>query len=503
MLDREGIKLRGLTWDTQECMKLLNENEMSYQLKKLVEKYLNIPSQTYEELFGQVGFQKVGDLRIALAYAAKDGDVTRKLRDYQRKHLERFPSIYEYYTTVEVPLINTVMELESTGFVIDTEFAKEYEVKLEKDIQILHDKLIKSLGEINLNSPAQLKPALEKVTGEKLESTDAKKVLKPLKARFPVIATLLEYKELTKLHSTYVSKLPELIDKRTERLHANFNQNGAKTGRFSSGGSGVNLQNQPKEARKLFVAPKGFVIIGGDWSQQEYRALAYFSQDPKLIENYRIGHDLYSSVASEVFNKTIEECGDGSIYRKQTKVILLAVAYGGGANMLKDAIGVSKKKAQDFLDSFFERFPVVAEWIESNRKFVQKNGFVWMDKQLRKRRLPHAKDRNHSQWYTSVFTQSTNAIVQGSAALQTKVTMNALQDLCNRKTTEGRGEWRIWCVVHDEALLIVPDTLTREDVKDFEYVMVNSYVFGNVPNKTDIELYKRWGVGISVEEWFK
>jgi DNA polymerase I len=503
MLDREGVKLRGLAWDTQEAMRMLNENEPSFQLKKLVEKYLRIPSQTYEELFGKVGFHKVSDLKVALAYAAKDGDITRKLRDFQRKHLRKLPTIYDYYTTVEVPLTTTVVEMEKTGFLVDTKFAKEYERELEERLAELHAKLVRALGDINLNSPAQLKPALERVTGQKLESTDAKKVLKPLKNRYPIIADLLEYKEIMKLLSTYIRVLPELITEKTGRLHANFNQNGAKTGRFSSGGNGVNLQNQPKEARKLFVAPPGYVILGGDFSQQEYRALAYFSRDPKLLENYKQGRDLYSTIAAEVFNKPIEECGDGSIYRKQTKIILLAVVYGGGANMLKDAIGVSKQEAQAFLDSFFERFPVVAQWIEENRRFVKKHGFVWMDKQQRKRRLPHAKDRNHPQYYSSVFTQSTNAIIQGSAAIQTKVTMNKLQELCERKTAEGRGEWRLLCVVHDEALLLVPDTIMRQDVKDFENVMLYSYAFGDVPNKTDVELYKRWGEGISVEEWFK
>ena len=101
-----------------------------------------------------------------------------------------------------------------------------------------------------------------------------------------------------------------------------------------------------------------------------------------------------------------------------------------------------------------------------------------------------------------MFTQSTNAIIQGSASIQTKATLVELQALCDRKTAEGRGDWNLWSVVHDEALLLVPDTITKEDVKDFENVMLNTYVFGNIPNKTDLELYKRWGEGIKVEEWF-
>lgn len=182
---------------------------------------------------------------------------------------------------------------------------------------------------------------------------------------------------------------------------------------------------------------------------------------------------------------------------------MLAVAYGTGPKTLATQLGKTYNEAKAFLKSFDTRFPVVAEWIKGNRNFVQKTGFVWMDNKARKRRLPDAKNRNSNFWYTSVFTQSTNAIIQGSAAIQTKATMLELQKLCDRKTAEGRGEWRLWCVVHDEALLLVPDDVTDQDIKDFEDVMLNTYVFGNVPNKCDVEIQTRWGEGMSVEEWFK
>lgn len=503
MLDREGVRLKGLTWDTQEAMKVLNENEPSFALKNLVTKYLGIQSETYGDLFGQVGFDEVSDLRVALAYAAKDGDVTRKLRDFQRKHLQRFPEMYDYYTQIEVPLISVVQQMESTGFDIDTDFAEEYGKEMKADIDSLESKLLTELGDINLNSPAQLKPALERKLGRSLESTDAKKVLKPLSSEFPIVKTLLEYKELVKLYSTYISVLPDLIDEKSGKLHTNFNQNGARTGRFSSGGSGVNLQNQAKEARKLFTAPEGYVILGGDWSQQEYRCLAYFTQEPKLVENYLQGRDIYSQIASEVFGKPYEECGDGSQERKMAKVILLAVAYGTGPKTLAMQMGKTEKEAKQFLDNFFKQYTKVTAWKKHNEKFVDRHGFVWMDGKQRKRRLPAAKDRRATYGQkSSAHRQATNARVQGSAAIQTKATMIELQKLCDRKTAEGRGEWRLWCVVHDEALLLVPDIITRQDVKDFEDVMLHSYVFGNVPNKTDIELYRRWGDGISIDEWF-
>lgn len=502
MLANEGVDLRGLSWDTQEAMRMLNENEPTFALKPLVSKYLGIPSLMYEQLFGKKGFQEV-DLDVAVAYAAKDGDITLKLRDFQRYHLSKMPSILKYYETVEVPLTKVIVDMERLGYNIDLEYAKKYGDDLKEDIDRLRGEIVEVLGDINLNSPTQLKPAIEKAIGRKLENTDAKRTLQPLSKDFPIIEKLLDYREKNKLYSTYINVLPELINKKTGKLHTVFNQNGAKTGRMSSGGGGVNLQNQPKEARKLFVAPPGYVILGGDWSQQEYRALAYFSQDPKLVENYRRGNDLYASVASEVFDKPIEECGDGSVYRQQAKTILLAVAYGTGPKTLAMQLGKTEEEARAFLRSFDERFPVVAKWIAENRKFVQKHGFVWMDKKARKRRLPAARNRNSDLWYTSVYTQSTNAIIQGSAAIQTKTTLVELDRLCKRKTAEGRGDWHIWCVVHDEALLLVPETITRQDVKDFEDVMLNTYVFGNIPNKCDIVIQRRWGEEMSVDEWFK
>src|SRR5690625_4524468 len=161
MLDREGIELRGLTWDTQEAMKILNENEQTFALKPLVTKYLGIDSQTYGELFGQKGFDEVSDLEVATAYAAKDGDVTLKLRDFQRNHLSRFPEMIRYYEEVEVPLIPIVVDMEKEGYEIDLAYAEEYGDQLRKEAEEYGEKVFSVLGDINLNSQVQLKKAIE------------------------------------------------------------------------------------------------------------------------------------------------------------------------------------------------------------------------------------------------------------------------------------------------------------------------------------------------------
>jgi DNA polymerase-1 len=151
------------------------------------------------------------------------------------------------------------------------------------------------------------------------------------------------------------------------------------------------------------------------------------------------------------------------------------------------------------LAEFFDRLPGVKRWIDETQEFAKKNGFVWMDKQQRKRRLPEAKKkiRGYDPEVSRALRQGPNAVVQGTSAIQTKTTIIELHNLCQRKG------WKLWATIHDEALILVPDTITKEEIKEFEQVMVDSYIFGNVKNRTDIELMSRWGSGVSVDEWFQ
>ena len=505
MFRRHGIELAGVVWDTQEAMQLLNENEPSMALKNLATKYLNEPSDTFSELFGKDAKFAEIPLDVATVYAAKDTHLTWRLYEFQRKHFAKIPTVQQYFESVEVPLLYAVLDMERNGFVIDLDFAKTYGAEMKARIDEEEIALVAEIGagvpDFNINSPHQLKPALERITKRKLDSTDAKKVLKPLANEFPVIKRLLDYKADVKLYSTYISKLPELVHPKTGRLHAQFKQNGTVTGRFSSGGGSFNTQNQPKSARKLFIAPEGWVIMGGDWSQQEVRALAHFTQEPTLLEAYATGRDIYASMASEVYGKPYEECGDGTFERKAMKVGVLSCMYGTGPATLAQQLGISKAEAELFIDDFFARLPKVKAWIEGNKKYAARHGFVWLDGEQRKRRLPDASGKTTGNWEQRGRTmralrQATNAIIQGSSAIQTKVTLNALHKLCARKG------WKLWATVHDEVLLLVPDTITDEEVDEFERVMLESYPFGDVPNKTDIELGRCWGEMKSRKEWF-
>lgn len=522
MFRRHGSDLRGVKWDTMTAMHVLNENEESFRLKDLATKYLTVPSDTFDTLFGKNAKFSTMPLDIALAYAAKDTDLTWKLYQFQRKHLGRLPTILEYYESVEVPLLYVIVDLEANGYILDLDFAAEYGGSLQEQAERLHAELLAILspyhdGEepINLNSNPQLKPALSAAIGKELPNLDAKKTLKPLAGQYDVIAKLLEYRKITKLSGTYIDTLPTKQNPTTGRWHSRFNPMGTVTGRFSSGkdedsGSSqqFNVQNQPYEARRMFVAPPGKVIVGADFKAQEIRCVAYLSGEPALVEAFEKGLDPYAMLAVRFTGKPYEQVnknpdGSDTKERKMMKVAWLAALYGTSKYTMAEQLGTTPDEAAQFMTELFDSLPVLRDWIKGNEAFAEKHGFVWMDKQQRKRRLPDATikakwgDRETFRKKNRAMRQATNARVQGSSSIQTKVTMIKAHEYC--KTREG---WRLWGTVHDELLFELPDDFTREDIEIIRRIMTDSYTWGDVKNGTDIEVMRRWGEGVSVDEWF-
>jgi DNA polymerase-1 len=534
MFRRHDIRLRGLAWDTMTCMHILNENEPSYKLKDLAPKYLGAESDTFDQLFGKNAKFAEIPLDIALVYAAKDTDLTWRLYKFQESHLRNLPEMYDYYTSVEAPLLTVIADLEANGYILDLEFAKEYGKQLKEESEELRRYLLAELSrfhdetELNLNSTQQLRPALSKAIGVELPNLDAKRTLKPLKSKHEIVAKLLEYKRISKLSGTYIDALPTKQNSATKRWHSRFNPMGTVTGRFSSGkdednstGQEFNVQNQPEDARKMFRAPEGKVIIGADFSAQEIRCVAYMSEEPVLIDAFNTGRDPYAMMAAQFYKRPYAEVhklpdGTDTKERKQMKVVWLATLYGMSDFALGEMLGIAKKEASEFKDEVFGSMPKLQAWLDGNEKFVQKNGFVWADKKQRKRRLPDAKLRKEYIPYgkyrdpkyeakriqnskvNRALRQATNARVQGTSSIQTKVTMIEGAKMCAEK---GRG-WRLWGTVHDEILFEAPDNFTREDIADVERVMTESYRFGEVPNGTDIEVMRVWGEGVTVDDWF-
>lgn len=492
MFIRHGIRLRGLKHDTMVAMVVLNENEESYALKNLVVKYLKVEADTFETLFGKTPFYEI-PLNVALVYAAKDTDLTWRLYQFQREHLEKRPKLYRLYYELENPLIDVCVDMEQAGFVLDVDYARQLSKELRQEIADLERQMKEHFGDINFNSPVQLSHALYDVL--KLPDVSGKRstdeaTLKALQNHNPGIPLLLKYRELNKLLRTYVEALPQQL-KPDGKIHGSFNQAATVTGRFAS--RDPNLQNQPKFARKLFVAPPGKVLVGIDFSQIEPRVLAHMSGDERMQEPYKKGQDLYATLASRVFNKPIEECGDGSKWRKMMKVGLLATMYGTGMKTLAQQLEISVEEARDFIESFYRAYPRVKQWIDEQITFCRRYGYV---ETLfgRKRRLPQIRSRDEAERYRAE-RQCINSIIQGSAADIMKRALLNLHEYCKAKG------WDVIATVHDEALMLVDEDITLEEIEDLERCMTSAAQL-SVPLKTDTEIMRRWGEGVSKEEWF-
>lgn len=262
-------------------------------------------------------------------------------------------------------------------------------------------------------------------------------------------------------------------------------------------------QNQPYEARKLFVAPEGYVLVGGDFSAQEIRCAANHSQEPVLVQAFEDGRDPYATLASEYYGRPYEDVyktadDKDTPERKAMKVVMLVVMYGMGPGALSGTLKISNDEARKFLSDFFVKYSNIDAWIKRTQSFAKKNGYVWIGGQKRKRRLPDAKRKvkGYVPEVSRALRQGPNAEIQGESAIQTKTTLIELHAAC-----VYRG-WRLWATIHDEVIVAMPETFTQEDIAEFERIMVGSYKFGNIPNKTDIEIMTRWGEGIPVGEWF-
>src|SRR5699024_6625834 len=254
------------------------------------------------------------------------------------------------------------------------------------------------------------------------------------------------------------------------KLHASYHQNGTKTGRFSS--SNPNLQNQSPEARKMFVAPKGKLIVNADFSAQEVRMIASESHEDVLLRAFAEGKDAYASLASEFFNKPYEECyklpdGSDTEERKRMKVVLLMSMYGASKYGLAQALDISPEEADKFLKDFFKKYRKIDAFIKESQKFANKNGFVWIGDKQRKRRLPEARGnmRQYDPKRNRAMRQGPNARIQGLASIQTKMTMLELDKLCKRKG------WALFFTIHDEVGLLVDEGITKEDIEELDAIM--------------------------------
>lgn len=537
MFANEGIWVAGLVMDTMVAMHILNENELSFALKNLATKYgkffgFEDKSRTYEELFGKGGFEKT-PLDIGTVYACKDTHLCYQFYLWIDDNLKKRPGLHHIYYDIENPLLEVSFHMERSGFLIDLDFADTYKGALKTRISELEVRLKEVFGDININSNQQLAEVLYDKMGlkdvSKNRSVDADNI-KALANQNPDIKVLLEYREVNKLLTTYIEPLPLKIWGRDGRLHGSFQQTATVTGRYAS--NSPNLQNLPPDARKMFIAPKGKVLLGKDFSQIEPRMLAFLSDDKEFQVPYLTGTDLYATLASKVFHKPIEECGDGTKYRKMMKVGLLATMYGTSTYTLAQQLGITLEEAEQFIEDFLNTYPEARDYMQSLRDLADENQFVETLHGRKRRFIGHkvvaikykqvcAKIENtlgyvpkniwaekklsralkQAYWevakeYGRVARQSVNAVIQGSAADVMKLAMISVYEFLKSKGPD----WKLLATVHDEIILEVPDTITEEDLAELDRRMtiVDKFSF---PVKTDSVIMTRWGEEVPFRKW--
>lgn len=402
----------------------------------------------------------------------------------------------DLYFTIEAPLISILFEMEKNGVAIDVPFLKEMSGEFGKRISELEKQAYDLAGEqFNLNSPKQLGVILfEKLqlpAGKKTKtgySTDAE-TLEELSGAHPLVDTILEYRRLIKLKSTYIDALPALVSKRTGRVHTTFNQAVTATGRLSS--TDPNLQNIPirtdegERIRRAFIAgTPGWLIMTADYSQIELRVMAHLSQDPVLIESFRSGEDIHRRSAAEIFGIPIDQVDDR--LRDQAKAVNFGVIYGISGFGLAKGTGVSRKEAESFIQRYFLRYQGVMRFIDQTINEAREKGYVTtMFK--RRRYLPDLLAANRN---IRAFAERTarNTPVQGSAADIIKVAMIRVAE----KLKAEKLKTKMLLQVHDELVFEVPPEEADTVAAIVKEAMENVCEF-SVPLKVDIKRGANWG----------
>ncbi|HEX7051235.1 MAG TPA: DNA polymerase I [Longimicrobiales bacterium] len=499
VLRRAGVALHGVAFDTMIASYVIDPGRREHGLDSLALQYLDYRTITYEELCGK------GKSQIPIAecpldrvtrYACEDADVALRLRDLFEDELERF-SLTELFGRIEMPLIDVLADMEWAGIRIDPEFFAALAVKLERELELIRQEIHKLAGtEFNIGSTPQLRevmferlglPVVKKTkTGP---STDAS-VLEELAAQghaFPRL--LLEYRQLDKLKGTYVDALPALVNPETGRIHTNFNQTVAATGRLSS--SDPNLQNIPirtelgAEIRKGFIPADGCLFLAADYSQIELRILAHLSGDPAFVEAFRHGVDIHRQTAALVFDVLPEDVTPRM--RGAAKTINFATIYGIGPFALARRLGTSQAEARRFIDAYFERFPGVRRYLDEQIAHAREHGYV-ETLSGRRRYIPEvrSKDYNVRQFGERA---ATNAPVQGTAADIIKIAMIDIGQALARTGSAAR----MLLQVHDELVFEVPEA----DIDDTR-AMVTELMEGAF--ELDVPLEVATGVGTN---WYE
>jgi len=498
VLRNAGLPLKGVYFDTMVASYCLDPQRNSHSLDNMAFDFLNYQSIPISALIGkgknQITFDMV-DTAAACEYSAEDADMTWQLYQYLAGQLERQPQIKQLFYNVEMPLVSVLAEMEYNGVSLNTEILADMSEDITASINRLVDEIYQTAGvPFNIGSPKQLAEVLFDRLGLKSVrsgktglSTDAA-VLEELADEHPVINLILEYRTLSKLKNTYVDKLGSLINRRTGRVHASFNQTVTATGRLSS--SAPNLQNIPirtplgSKIRSAFIPKnKTDCILSADYSQIELRLLACFSKDKAMREAFAADMDIHRFVASQIFNVPIEKVTPEM--RSRCKAVNFGIIYGQGALGLAHGTGLTPQEAKKFIDDYFARYSSIRDFMDGVVEQAKKTGFV--ETVLHRRRRIFNLDSSNPGKRAQARRLAVNTVIQGSAADLIKVAMVNIQ----RKIEAENLPVKMILQVHDELVFELPTAEADEHAKWISYEMSNAIKL-DIPLKVDVTFGPSW-----------
>lgn len=493
MIRQEGIHIDGMLYDTMVASYLLNPNKQVHSLEDVGIEYLNHKKKSFKDVLSKhKSFDEV-PLNEAAQYAAEDAELAMELKDILFEKLKR-EGLEKLYFEIEMPLIYVLADMQQAGIKIDIELIRDLSKELERDLESLQSRIYTIAGQkFNINSSQQLSRILFEdlglKTGKKTKTgySTSVEVLEQLAGSHELPGEILNYRTLYKLKTTYLDTFPNLVNKKTGRIHTSFNQTVTATGRLSS--SEPNLQNIPirgewgTKIRQVFIAEKGSVLISADYSQIELRILAHMSKDIGLIEAFSKGVDIHSRTAGEIF--AVPSDAITPELRRIAKTINFGIIYGISPFGLSESLGITPKEAGVLIESYFKRHQGVREFIDHTLQEARKNNYV-TTLLNRKRELSEINSSN-ANIRQQAERMAINTPLQGTAADLIKIAMIAIS-----KEFKNKGlKTKMVLQIHDELLFEVP----KEEIEDLKKLIkdeMESALQLSVPLVVDIKTGRNW-----------
>jgi DNA polymerase-1 len=470
VLARYGIEMKGIKFDTMLASYVFNSVGGKHDMDSLALRFLQHSCISFEQIAGkgkkQLTFNQI-ELGEASPYAAEDADVTLRLHNRLMENIEKDEKLKSIYEEIEVPLIPVMSRIERTGVFIDDMLLGAQSQEIAVRLDELEQKAYEiAEQEFNMNSPKQLQAILfEKMGLPVIKKTPSgapstnEEVLQELALDYPLPKLIIEYRGLAKLKSTYTDKLPKMINAETGRVHTSYHQAVTATGRLSS--TDPNLQNIPirneegRRIRQAFVAQHGWKILAVDYSQIELRIMAHLSGDKALLEAFQQGKDIHAATAAEIIGVDIDQVTTEQ--RRRAKAVNFGLIYGMSAFGLAKQLGIPRGEAQHYMDTYFERYPGVMQYMEDTRSAASEQGFVETI-YGRRLHLPEIQSRNGMR-RKAAERAAINAPMQGTAADIIKKAMLLVDEWIQ---AEGDGRVKLLMQVHDELVFEVQESALAE-----------------------------------------